>query len=54
MHPLGWLTKYFLVALGMGIATDQAINAVSEVGEPAKGLIFRWGRHNNKHDDGDA
>jgi len=52
-HPLAWAFKYFLLALGLGITVDQAIGAVSEIREPAKGIIFRGDSDDNVHGDGD-
>ena len=54
MHPLGWLLKYFLAALVGGVAADKAIGILFEIGEPAKGLIFRNRVHGDKHCGDDA
>jgi hypothetical protein len=54
MHPLGWLIRYFLVALAGGVAADKAMGILFEIGEPLKGLIFRNRVHGDKHCGGDA
>ena len=54
MHPLGWLLRYFLVAVAGGVAADKVMGILFEVGEPLKGLIFRDRVHSNRDDGGDA
>ncbi len=54
MHPLGWLLRYFLVAVAGGVAADKAMGILFEVGEPFKGLIFRRRVHNDRHSGDDA
>ena len=48
MHPLGWLVRYFLVALVGAVTADKAIGMLAEVGEPWKGLIFRRRRNDDR------
>ena len=48
MHPLGWLVRYFMVALVGAVTADKAIGMLAEVGEPWKGFIFRGGRDSNR------
>lgn len=50
MHPLGWLVRYFLVALVGAVTADKALSMIAEVGEPYRGLIFRWGRRDAGND----
>lgn len=55
MHPLGWLAKYFGVALVSGIAVDQAIESLKvTIGEPFRGLIFRDDIRDDRDDGDDA
>jgi hypothetical protein len=55
MHPLGWIVKYFGVALVSGIAVDQAIESIKlQIGEPFRGLIFRDSVHNDRNSGDDA
>jgi len=54
MHPLGWLLKYFLVALLGAVTADKAMGMVFEMGEPWKGLFFRGGRDSDRDDGDDA
>ena len=54
MHPLGWLLRYFLVAVAGGVAADKIMGLVVEVGEPLKGLLFCDRIHGDRHRGGDA
>ena len=54
MHPLGWLLRYFLVAVAGGVAVDKAMSILFEIGEPLKGLIFRRRVHVDRHRGGDT
>ena len=54
MHPLGWLFRYFLVALAGGVAADKAIGVLFEIGEPLKGAIFRGRVHGDRNRGNDA
>ena len=49
MHPLGWLVRYFLVALLGAVTADKAMDMFTEVGEPYRGLIFRGSRDDDRH-----
>jgi len=48
MHPLGWMIKYFLMALLGAVTADKAMSMLLEVGEPYKGLIFRDSRDDDR------
>ena len=48
MHPLGWLVKYFLMALLGAVTADKAMSLLFEVGEPYKGLMFRGSRSDDR------
>ncbi len=54
MHPLGWLIRYFLVAVAGGVAADKVMGILFEIGEPLKGLIFRNRVHGDRDCGGDA
>ena len=54
MHPLGWLIRYFLVALLGAVTADKAMGMMFEMGEPYKGLIFRGSRDDDRDDRGDS
>ena len=54
MHPLGWLLRYFLVAVAGGVAADKIISLRIELGEPGKGLILRDRVHGDRDCGGDA
>jgi len=54
MHPLGWLLKYFLMALLGAVTADKAMNMVFEMGEPWRGLLFRGGGNSDRDDGDDA
>ena len=48
MHPLGWLLRYFLLALVGAVTADKIMSMLFEIGEPYKGLIFRGRRDDDR------
>ena len=54
MHPLGWMLKYFLMALLGAVTADKAMSAIFEVGEPYKGLFFRGGGDDDRDSRSDS
>ena len=48
MHPLGWLLRYFLLALLGAVTADKIMSMLFEIGEPYKGLIFRGSRNDDR------
>jgi len=54
MHPLGWLLRYFLVALLGAVTADKALSMIFEVEEPYKGIFFRGGRDDDRNCRDDA
>lgn len=54
MHPLGWLFRYFLVALVGAVTADKAMSLLFEIGEPYRGLIFRSDRDDDRNCRDDA
>jgi hypothetical protein len=56
MHPLGWLLKYFLLALAAAVTTDKAIDMTiaDKIGEPWKGMFFRGNRDDSGGDRRDS
>ena len=49
MHPLGWLLRYFLIALLGAVAADKTMGMLFEIGEPYKGLLFRGSGDDDRH-----
>ena len=54
MHPLGWLLRYFLMALLGAVTADKAMSMLFEVGEPYKGIFFRGSGDNDRDHRDDA
>jgi len=55
MHPLGWMLRFFLIAL-LGAATAEQVMSwlLPNVGDPEKGVTFRGSGNTDRNCRDDA